>query len=236
MLVPGRIGDVLVMASGIAEMLLSIVETTYRVPPRPTASPVGPWTSAALFCRQGNPLPRTVTLVILTQAVDGVIAAYLREGLQVETELRSASFARLEVRSVAESAKVELGLDWRKNEPVRLAVGPVLQVDDAVANKVCALFGRAEVRDHVDVDAILTSGRYAEYELLDLAADHDPGFDQSWFAEVLAAIDRLPDSLFRPYGMSPEDTAALRNGCAHGPGGSAPPNRQAELPVALRVA
>jgi hypothetical protein len=118
--------------------------------------------------------------------------------------------SRLEVRSVAESAKVELGVDWRKNEPIRLAIGPVLHVDDAVANKVCALFGRAEVRDYIDVDAVLASGRYAEDELLDLAADHDPGFDQSWFAEALAAIDRLPDSLFRPYGMSPEDTAALK--------------------------
>jgi hypothetical protein len=142
--------------------------------------------------------------------VDVVIAAYLREGFQVETELRSASFARLDVRSAADSAKVELGLDWRKNEPIRLAVGPVLHADDAVANKVCAMFGRAEVRDYVDVDAILTSGRYTEDELLDLAADHDPGFDQSWFAEALAAIDRLPDSLFQPYGMRPEDTSALR--------------------------
>jgi hypothetical protein len=146
----------------------------------------------------------------ITQAVDVVITAYLREGLQVETELQNASFARLDVRSAAESAKVELGLDWRKNDPVRLAVGPVLHADDAVANKICALFGRAEVRDYVDVDAILTSGRYAENELLDLAVDHDPGFDQSRFAEALAAIDRLPDSLFQPYGMSPKETAALR--------------------------
>lgn len=144
------------------------------------------------------------------QAVDTVIAAYQREGLRVETELRSASFARLAVSSAAESAKVELGLDWRKNEPIRLAVGAVLHADDAVANKVCALFGRAEVRDYIDVDAIVASGRYTEDELLDLAADHDPGFDQSRFAEALAAIDRLPDSLFQPYGMSPGDTSALR--------------------------
>jgi hypothetical protein len=82
--------------------------------------------------------------------VDAVDEAYLREDLQVE-----------------------LGLDWRKNEPIRLAVGPVLHADDAVANKVCALFRRAEVRDYVDVDAILASGRYTEGELLDLAADHD---------------------------------------------------------------
>jgi hypothetical protein len=142
--------------------------------------------------------------------VEVVIAAYQREGLQVETELRSASFARLDVRSAAESVKVEMGLDWRKNEPIRLAVGPVLHADDAVANKVCALFGRAEVRDYVDVDAIVTSGRYTEDELLDLAADHDPGFDRPRFAEALAAIDRLPDSLFQPYGMRPQDTLALR--------------------------
>jgi hypothetical protein len=130
------------------------------------------------------------------EAVDAVIAAYQREGLIVQAEVLTKSFARLNVWSASDSAKVELGMDWRKNEPVRLAVGPVLHADDAVANKVCALFGRAEVRDYVDVDAILSSGRYTEDELLDLAADHDPGFDPSWFAEALSAIDRLPDRLF----------------------------------------
>ena len=151
-------------------------------------------------------------------AVDVVIAAYQHEGIQVDTEVRSASFVRLSVASGREGAKVELGVDWRKNEPIRMAVGPVLHVDDAVANKVCALFGRAEVRDYVDVDAILASGRYTEEQLLDLAADYDPGFDRLWFAEALAAIDRLPDSLFRPYGLNPDNVSALRdrmNGWAH---------------------
>ena len=101
-------------------------------------------------------------------------------------------------------------MDWRKNKPVGLAVGPVLHADDAVANKVCALFGRAEVRDYVDVDAILASGRYTEDELLDPAADHNPGFDRSWFAEALSAIDQLPDRLFEPYDLGREDTAALK--------------------------
>lgn len=50
----------------------------------------------------------------ITQAVDVVIAAYRRDGLQVEAEVRSASFARLDVKSAVESAKVELGLDWRR--------------------------------------------------------------------------------------------------------------------------
>jgi len=72
------------------------------------------------------------------EAVDAVITAYQREGFQVEAELRSASFTRLSVRSATESAKVELGLDWRKNEPIHLAVGPVLHEDDAVRRMRCS--------------------------------------------------------------------------------------------------
>jgi hypothetical protein len=145
-----------------------------------------------------------------SEAARAVVSAYEREGLQVRAEVLTDSFARLDVSSASDRAKVELGLDWRKNQPIILAVGPVLHPDDAVANKVCALFGRAEVRDYVDVDAIVASGRYTEDELLDLAADHDPGFDRSWFAEALSAIDRLPDRLFLPYDLSLEDTAALK--------------------------
>jgi hypothetical protein len=37
-----------------------------------------------------------------------------------------------------------------------------------------------------EVDAILSSGRDMDEELLRLAADHDPGFDRLLFAEALA--------------------------------------------------
>ena len=86
----------------------------------------------------------------------------------------------------------------------------MLHPDDAVANKVCALFGRAEVRDYVDVDAILASGRYTRDELISLAASHDPRFDPLWFAEALAAIDRLPARLFEPYGLTSDEVASLK--------------------------
>jgi hypothetical protein len=109
--------------------------------------------------------------------------------------VRSPTFARLSVSSGEERAKVELGVDWRKNEPILLAIGPVLHADDAVANKVCALFGRAEVRDYVDVAAILASGRYTEENLVRLAEEHDPGFDPAWFAE---APTPQPDGLSTP--------------------------------------
>jgi hypothetical protein len=72
-------------------------------------------------------------------AAHAVIGAYEREGLQVRAEVLTDSFARLDVSSASDQAKVELGLDWRKNQPIILAVGPVLHPDDAVANKVCAV-------------------------------------------------------------------------------------------------
>ena len=58
-------------------------------------------------------------------------------------------------------AKVELGCDWRARPPEVLAIGPVLHPDDAVANKVTTLFGRAAPRDYLDVNAALASGRYS---------------------------------------------------------------------------
>ncbi|MET7464262.1 hypothetical protein [Nonomuraea sp. NPDC005501] len=66
---------------------------------------------------------------------------------------------------VGRSAKVEMAVDWRAHPPVRLEIGPVLHQDDAVANKVAALYSQAEVRDFVDVDAVLRSGRYTMDEL-----------------------------------------------------------------------
>jgi hypothetical protein len=121
------------------------------------------------------------------EAVDAVIAAYQRDGLDARAEARSSSFARLSVSANGEQARVELGMDWRMNEPIRLAVGPVLHADDAVANKVCALFGRAEIRDYVDVAAILASGRYSDDDLVRLAAEHDPGFDLAWLPDNTAS-------------------------------------------------
>jgi hypothetical protein len=114
----------------------------------------------------------------------------------------------------SERAEFHLGIPAERNVTYERVIREASRVDDLRSylndEVLCHVFGRAEVRDYVDVDAIAASGRYTEDELLGLAADHDPGFSPPRFAEALVAIDRLPDSLFRPYGLSPGDTAALR--------------------------
>jgi hypothetical protein len=91
----------------------------------------------------------------------------------------------------------------------------VLHPDDAVANKMCALYGRALARDFLDIDAAVTSGRYTRERLLQLAANADAGFDPVMFAHALGALSQITDVAFAEYGASPEETALLRQRFAH---------------------
>ena len=133
------------------------------------------------------------------------MAAALRaDGLDVIVERGGPSFARLAVADPVggNASTVELGVDWRAYPPVQLAIGPVLHPADAAANKLCALYGRAEVRDYIDVHGVLEDGRYAAGDLLRMATDHDPGFDSVMFAEALRAVRRFPASAFEPYKLT----------------------------------
>jgi hypothetical protein len=150
-------------------------------------------------------------LASFSKAAADVIRAYQAAGFSVASILQGDGFARLQVSDAkGRTAKVELGVDWRARPPARFEVGPVLHVDDAIANKVATLFGRAEARDYIDVDAVLRSGRYDREDLLRLAAEADPGFDRVRFAVALDAIDRFPNGEFTVYGLSGEQVDRLR--------------------------
>jgi len=104
--------------------------------------------------------------------VNAVRDAYTSDELTVEVVPSGATFARLLVTDEdGRQTKVEMGYDWRAEPPAMTAVGPVLHPDDAIPNKVSALYSRAEARDYVDVHAALTSGRYTPGHLLRLAEE-----------------------------------------------------------------
>jgi len=113
-------------------------------------------------------------------------------------------------------AKVELGCDWRARPPAVLEIGPVPHPDDAVANKVITLFGRAAPRDCLDVNAALASGRYSGGRLLQLASEHDAGFDPRYFAQALRAVDRWPNREYEAYGVAGGQVRTCADGCAPG--------------------
>lgn len=130
--------------------------------------------------------------------------------LTVRVDLQYDTFARLTVTDTQHTSKVELGVDWRANEPVVMAIGPVLHPDDAIANKMAALYGRAFARDFIDIDAALESGRYDHETLLRFAERADSGFDRRLFADAIGQAKVLDDDDFAEYGVHGPALAALR--------------------------
>ena len=115
-----------------------------------------------------------------------LIAELRRAGYQVEELRRTQQFAQLPIATAdGQAVDLDLAMDWREHEPVTLSIGPVLSLLDAVSSKVSALYSRREARDYIDVDAIRSSGRFTDAELLTGAAERDAGFDVAMFAAQL---------------------------------------------------
>lgn len=143
-------------------------------------------------------------------AVAAVVDMYRVAGLFVAVERRYETFARLQVSDGDRRSAVELAVDWRANQPVHMSIGPVLHPDDAVTNKMGAVYGRAQARDLIDVDAAVRSGRYDWETLHRLAEQADRGFDRRMFAAALGRALSRDDEDFTNYGVAGRDLEDLR--------------------------
>lgn len=145
-------------------------------------------------------------------AVDRALSSLREHGYQVETERRFDSFAQANVidPSTGYQTDIDFGLDYRSQQPVRLSVGYVLAEEDAVGNKVAALFSRGEVRDYLDVDSIRRNGRFSDQELLDLGHEEDPGFDLPMFTQTLDKVSTFNVQRVALYGVNAEQLEGVK--------------------------
>lgn len=114
-----------------------------------------------------------------------------------------------------QQAMLQMSYFHREHEPVRMPVGPVLDLEDLIGQKVCALASRIEPRDYIDTAAALE--RYTAAELIELARRRDPGLEDRDFAEAGQELDRMPDNVFAHYDLGPQEVAALRAAFADWP-------------------
>jgi Nucleotidyl transferase AbiEii toxin, Type IV TA system len=96
----------------------------------------------------------------------------------------------------------------RDRTPVIMDFGPVLDLEDVVGGKVCALASRVEPRDFVDTAAALR--RYSVSQLIGFARRLDPGLTGRDFADAGRMLDQLDDGVFLRYGLSGPDVTRLR--------------------------
>jgi hypothetical protein len=96
----------------------------------------------------------------------------------------------------------------RARRPVTMDVGPVLDLEDVVGGKVCALASRAEPRDYLDTAAALE--HFSMEQMIGFARRLDPGLTDQDFADAGQRLDQWGDGVFAPFGLSPQDVARLR--------------------------
>jgi hypothetical protein len=96
----------------------------------------------------------------------------------------------------------------RSRGPVTMDVGPVLDLEDVIGGKVCALASRAYERDYVDTAAAL--GRYTVRQVIGFARRLDPGLEDRDFSDAGRRLDRMEDEAFARFGLGPGDVAELR--------------------------
>jgi len=176
----------------------------------------------------------TQDIDLFTNEADGVEAA----ADSVQSALRNAGFAAEREAATAELADAFAGLaeglaEWtitapdgqrtmlqmayfdRTAQPVTMDFGPVLNVQDVVGGKVCALASRAEPRDYIDTAAALAL--YTVDQVITFARRLDPGLEQRDFADAGRRLDRWGDAIFAPFGLGPADVAAMRAAFADWP-------------------
>ena len=144
------------------------------------------------------------------ETVNDVQAAFEEQGYSAEIVRQYPAHARIEVSKGNEKAQIDLGKDYRSKPPVESAVGPVISVEDAVGSKVGSIYTRGEAKDFVDVDAAMQAG-YSTDHLLQLADAREASpIDRPMFASLLDDAQRIPDAQYAEYGLSPEETAGLK--------------------------
>jgi hypothetical protein len=103
----------------------------------------------------------------------------------------------------------------RARKPVIMDLGPVLDLEDVVGGKVCALASRAEPRDYLDTAAALE--RYSMEQMIGFARRLDPGLTDQDFAEAGQRLDQWGDGVFAAFGLDAQDVAMLRERLAAWP-------------------
>jgi Nucleotidyl transferase AbiEii toxin, Type IV TA system len=153
-----------------------------------------------------------VDLPRFSAAVDAVVIGLSKAGHKVAELRRVDQFARLEVTTPdGHQIDIDMGVDWRKAEPVVLAIGPVLSLEDAVGNKLSALYSRAYARDFLDVDSIRASGKFTDAELIRAAIERDPGFEVPMFVTQLELVHRVLPEQVSQYNVDADQLNGIKN-------------------------
>jgi hypothetical protein len=120
---------------------------------------------------------------------DALEEAFDRAGLGHSRKRDLSTFVRVEVSDGDDRCEIDLAIDYRAMPTESSSYGPTLAVEELAANKVLALFDRAEARDFLDL--VELTRHFEMQPLLALASEKDTGFDVAGFIDALSTFGRF---------------------------------------------
>jgi hypothetical protein len=149
---------------------------------------------------------------VFAAAERDLVEALREHGLTATVVRRDSWFRQIVVTDsgTGEQVGLDLGYDYRKKPPVFVSgLGQVLDIEDVVTGKIRALVDRQAERDYVDIDAILSTGRWSTADLFTIIHEIRPELTEAGFLDILAsAHDGDPDE-YAALGLNPTDTFRL---------------------------
>jgi predicted nucleotidyltransferase component of viral defense system len=152
-----------------------------------------------LFHRRSHDLDFFTSEEELIPSFGHKIEEHLRKkGFEIERTRKFRSFTELAVSSLDDSTIIHIALDspYRLDELHRSKDYERLKIDslrDIAANKLLTVFGRANLRDFVDVYFLLKE-KFSKKELIEDARKKDPGLDLYWLGTALERINEFSDN------------------------------------------
>ncbi len=132
----------------------------------------------------------------------------LREaGLRVTRVQEGPGFARFVIEDEDDRTELDLASDARLFPADRGPGFQILSAEELAADKLLAVFGRAEARDFVDLEAL--EDRFGLDRLFELAGEKDRGFEPTVFAEMMDRFGRLGRAEFQLDDVQYEELSRL---------------------------
>lgn len=110
-------------------------------------------------------------------------------GAQIRRERETHTFVRFSITDGEEATELDLAADARIRPADLGPLGPMLSVEELAADKLLALFDRAQGRDFLDVAALIA--RFGLERMCQLASEKDSGFDRDVLRDMLGSFDRF---------------------------------------------
>lgn len=150
--------------------------------------------------RQSNDLDFFTSVPELVNPFSHDLETVLRnQGMSLARLRTTQSFIELAVQSGADKTIIQLAQDspFRFGPAAEFPDFPGLKVDnlrDIASNKLLALFGRATLRDFIDIYTLISRRTYSKETLLKDAKQKDPGFDLYWAGIAFERIHSFKES------------------------------------------